>query len=258
MTASPDHPTLVSILLRLYPRAWRARYADEFVSLLADVAPTPAMVLDIVVAALDARWSGDYPAAAGDDRKVRRPMVDRLSALLTAAGGILFTGLIVVVALDPPAENSPVYPAWLWGFPIAMAAISAGIAGLSLGWLSRDATGRGLGLVVSAFGAGIALSLLELYFGSPGAVGGIAILFPGFAVVTGLVGLRIVLAHRDRPAGLVLLAAGAIASASWLIAALLPTVAWEVDLLNVAIATSAWGLVGLLRLRPTRVATAMA
>lgn len=257
MTASPEHPKLVSILLRLYPRAWRARYADELVSLLADVALTPAIVLDIVVAALDARWSGDYPSAAGDDRKVRRPMVDRLAALLTAAGGILFTGLIAAVVLGRPAEGLA-YPIWLWGFPIAMAAISAGIAGLSLGSLGGDILGRGLGLLVSALGAGITLSLLYLFSGGDEGTGAVAILFPGFALATGLVGLRIVLAHRDRAAGLVLLAAGAIASSSWLIAALLPTVAWGVNLVNVAIATSAWGLVGLLSLRPTRVATAMA
>lgn len=41
-------------LLRLYPRAWRRRYADEFSDLLAAERPTPRLVLDLTLGALDA------------------------------------------------------------------------------------------------------------------------------------------------------------------------------------------------------------
>jgi hypothetical protein len=45
----------VSALIRLYPRAWRERYEDEFLALLEARPPTIGDRLDIVRAALDAR-----------------------------------------------------------------------------------------------------------------------------------------------------------------------------------------------------------
>lgn len=39
-------------LLRLYPRAWRERYGDEFVTLLNETGAAPAQVIDIARAAL--------------------------------------------------------------------------------------------------------------------------------------------------------------------------------------------------------------
>lgn len=44
----------VSALLRLYPASWRARYGDEFAALLEDCAPTPFMLADVLLGALDA------------------------------------------------------------------------------------------------------------------------------------------------------------------------------------------------------------
>lgn len=41
-----------SALLRLYPRAWRERYGDEFVALLHETGASPAQVMDIVRAAM--------------------------------------------------------------------------------------------------------------------------------------------------------------------------------------------------------------
>src|SRR4029077_17181152 len=45
----------MSALIRLYPRAWRERYEDEFLALLEARPPTFGDRLDIVRAALDAR-----------------------------------------------------------------------------------------------------------------------------------------------------------------------------------------------------------
>jgi hypothetical protein len=42
-------------LLRMYPRAWRERYGDEFLALLASEPQTPRLVLDVLAGALDAR-----------------------------------------------------------------------------------------------------------------------------------------------------------------------------------------------------------
>ena len=41
-------------LLWLYPRGWRRRYGDEFAALLEQEQPSPSLVLDVVLGALDA------------------------------------------------------------------------------------------------------------------------------------------------------------------------------------------------------------
>jgi hypothetical protein len=41
-------------LLRLYPRAWRERYGDEFLALMSSHAPGPRLLIDIVAGAIDA------------------------------------------------------------------------------------------------------------------------------------------------------------------------------------------------------------
>jgi hypothetical protein len=53
---SPDR------LLRLYPRAWRERYGEEFLALVEDQAIGPRQVLDIVSGAIDARLTRTVPA----------------------------------------------------------------------------------------------------------------------------------------------------------------------------------------------------
>lgn len=44
-------------LLRLYPRAWRARYGDEFVALLEKEGTGPRVVMNVLAGAFDARVS---------------------------------------------------------------------------------------------------------------------------------------------------------------------------------------------------------
>lgn len=253
MAASPTRPTRTSILLRLYPRDWRARYADEFAALLADTALTPTKILDVAIGALDARWSSDYPLAAADDREVRRPMVDRLAALSTAAGGIYFAALLAISLVASPPESGPAY-VLLLGIPFAMAALALGIAGL-LGRPGGDAVGRVLGLVTSGLAAGITLAILYLFFLGGEGMAAASLLFPGFAAATGLLGLRLT-RLRDRLAGVVLLAAGIIASAAWLSASLRSDGPGPATALTFGIVTVAWGIVGLLRLRsPAPIAT---
>jgi hypothetical protein len=42
-------------LLRLYPRAWRERYGEEFLDLVGDEDLRPGLLLDVLAGALDAR-----------------------------------------------------------------------------------------------------------------------------------------------------------------------------------------------------------
>jgi hypothetical protein len=51
-------------LLRLYPRAWRDRYGDEFLALLGDRPVRLPQIIDIVSGAIDAHVSSDIRAMA--------------------------------------------------------------------------------------------------------------------------------------------------------------------------------------------------
>lgn len=53
-----------SRLIRLYPRWWRERYADEFLDLVGEERVGIGTALNIVAGALDARMSRPRPAAA--------------------------------------------------------------------------------------------------------------------------------------------------------------------------------------------------
>jgi hypothetical protein len=64
----------VRMLLRLYPRTWRDRYAEEMAAMLSDVSLTPGSILDIVAGAIDAHVApqtirGTVPAARPDWEK---------------------------------------------------------------------------------------------------------------------------------------------------------------------------------------------
>lgn len=51
-------------LLRLYPRAWRARYGEEFLATIGPGALGPQQVIDMVSGAIDAWLSADVRRAA--------------------------------------------------------------------------------------------------------------------------------------------------------------------------------------------------
>jgi hypothetical protein len=59
----------MSRLIRLYPRAWRDRYEDEFLALLEERPPKIGDTVDIVRGALDAhlqpRMNGAEPTPCG-------------------------------------------------------------------------------------------------------------------------------------------------------------------------------------------------
>lgn len=219
MAASPS-PTsrLIPTLLRLYPKDWRARYEDELVSLLSETALTPAAVLDVALAALDARTSRDYPSEAGAGRKVRRPMIDRLASLAIVLGGVFLTVFIAVFL----AAGSPAGPvasgsmlALFYVVPFAVGLLAIGIAAIALRRLGPDPVARGLGLLASAFGLGLAVAILLLFTIGDVAWAPLSLLMPAFALVSGLLGLRLLAAGpRARLEG-VLLTAGLVAAFAW-------------------------------------------
>jgi len=68
-------------LLRLYPRAWRDRYGDEFLATVGDEALRLQQVIDIVAGAIDAWLSPD----------VRRAARQGIDSKQTANGGVIMT-----------------------------------------------------------------------------------------------------------------------------------------------------------------------
>ncbi len=78
-----EHPARHRWFLRLFPRGWRERYADEFLALIEDCPPGPHDTLDIIISALDARLR---PGAWGIAE--------------TANGQLLMAG-----ASDPPPQQ---------------------------------------------------------------------------------------------------------------------------------------------------------
>jgi hypothetical protein len=78
----------MSRLVRLYPRAWRDRYEDEFLSLLAERPPTLGDVLDTVRGAVDAHIN---PQSDVDPA----PWTHRVPGLLALSAGALWSAVFV-------------------------------------------------------------------------------------------------------------------------------------------------------------------
>ena len=78
----------MSRLVRLYPKAWRDRYEEEFVTLLAERPPTVADLLDTVRGAVDAHLNpqGDVESS---------PLTHRIPGLLGLGAGAMW--LVVVI-----------------------------------------------------------------------------------------------------------------------------------------------------------------
>ncbi len=97
----------MSALVRLYPQAWRDRYADEFLDLLDTRPPGLRDRLDILLGAVDARLNPEVPGTT-PEHSTSRGLRGRTGAGLAAmAGGLLWIVVAIVVLLTPidPAEG---------------------------------------------------------------------------------------------------------------------------------------------------------
>jgi hypothetical protein len=125
-------PMLVRILVRCYPRGWRARYGDEYASLLCDAfAATartrrPLLVVNAVRGALDAR----VYSIGGAFVSVRSSLTDVIWAVaLFTVAGIAFQRLTDDPAITAAADRHPgvgwSFTALVAGAVIALAAMVA-------------------------------------------------------------------------------------------------------------------------------------
>lgn len=186
-----------SHLVRLYPRAWRARYEDEFLALLETAATTRPYRLDIVRGALDAHLHPAQPS-----------LVPGLAAVL--GGGLWILGAAPIAALPTP----PDWPGYLLdSLPLAILAVVVLSFAVVGAWLREDGRGGLLGrrlgragIVLALVGhlawtGTLAVSLAGLAYGAPVSMASTA---AGLGTV--LVGLALATAGEWLLGGLVVVA----------------------------------------------------
>lgn len=183
----------MSVLLRLYPGVWRARYGDEMEALLDEGRPTLRERLDLVRGALDA-W-------------LHPPTPSRVPAIAALIGG----GLWTVAATALVAQ--PVPPDWPWYLieiiPLALVA-AASLFVAATGCLLRAGEGNGgtariaSGLILVGHVAWISMLAGTLL----GAVGGALLGAAQTVAMLGAVAVGLILVRRgDQPIGFLILAA---------------------------------------------------
>lgn len=136
----------MSLLVRLYPQAWRDRYADEFEAMLEEMPITPAIVGDVVVAAARARARFALEV----------PISLTLAAVAGIAGGLLWAltfGVGFAVGWGRYGHDL--------GFILLIgAAVAIFIAQVRVAsaWFGIGRTAARLGLVVSGVGVVVLLA----------------------------------------------------------------------------------------------------
>ena len=143
-------------LLRLYPRRWRERYADELAALLDDMKPARRVSLDLIRGAVDAHLHPRRYPMTDDQRAPRWPAW----AVLAGSGAV--TGLIALSAgLYPANLRDPAAPLLL--------AVAAALLGVYLILGLRALRRPDAGLVPGLwFGAAAALMWSgEIWAGGP-------------------------------------------------------------------------------------------
>ena len=115
----------MSILIRLYPKAWRERYGEELSLLLEDRPPGPFDSLDLLLGALDAHL---HAVGARGAEQTSTPRSARLGAGAAMAGGALWMLALATAVRDDPAMTGLVMllvSLTLSMFVVALAALSA-------------------------------------------------------------------------------------------------------------------------------------
>jgi hypothetical protein len=77
-----------AFLVRLYPRAWRERYGDEFEALVTSQAQGPRLWLDVLMGALDARMAPQAQVAGSAEGSGRGGQVMKLLTIGCCTKGL--------------------------------------------------------------------------------------------------------------------------------------------------------------------------
>jgi hypothetical protein len=124
----------MSVILGLYPRAWRARYGDELEALLEERPATLLDYLDLIRGAIDARLHPQVPGTVVRPER-ETPMNTRLLGAVAAIGGTVWLlGIVSLFVLPRDAEGYRDSSLAFLGFAIGLT-----LTGIALGELgSRD------------------------------------------------------------------------------------------------------------------------
>jgi hypothetical protein len=112
---------VIGLLLALYPATWRRRYGEEFRAILESRALGPYDVADVLVGALDARFSLRLTAAASHDGG-RLSMV-RIGGIGAIAGSTLWVAGFIGASVSGTLEALWVLPMFAGTFGILVALI---------------------------------------------------------------------------------------------------------------------------------------
>ncbi len=119
---------MISFLLRLYPAAWRIRYADEFEVLLAERPLGPFDVADVLVGAIDAHLHLRGRATASTSMR-DYSMSIRLSGLAAIASGALWSvvslGMLGLIGDDSLTVTAAIFVAASVTVLVALVGLSA-------------------------------------------------------------------------------------------------------------------------------------
>ena len=146
---------MTSLLIRLYPARWRARYGDEFEAILDERPLGPFDVADIVLGALDARLR--LRGVASDTRQGRGiPMSLRVGGLAAVVGAALLAGA-GLLSYDLVRVHSAVQQVMLFSglgaLLVAMAGLSAFQARIAPHQIWAAFAMTAIGTVVAAVGS---------------------------------------------------------------------------------------------------------
>ena len=145
-----------SLLIRCYPARWRARYGDEFLSVLEERPLGPFDIADILLGALDARLRSRGLTSAGQQGRgfTMSLRVGGLSAIL-GAGLLGVAGLLgsdVIIRVDGSITQT-VFIAGLAVLLVALTGLSAfqGRAYPAQSWASFGLAAVGMAAIITAF-----------------------------------------------------------------------------------------------------------
>lgn len=116
-----------SLLIRLYPAGWRARYGDEFLAILEERPLGPFDVADVVLGAIDARlWLRIHEADIAQERRFSVSL--RGSGIAALLGASL---IVIVIVLTRGLEAEADEPASKIALLLGLGALTVALTGMS-------------------------------------------------------------------------------------------------------------------------------
>lgn len=143
---------MIGLLLALYPAGWRRRYGEEFRAMLESRPLGPFDVADVLLGALDARFTRFRLLESGQPRGGQN-VVLRIGGYGAVAGGILwFVGLAGASWLGTP-DGGP----WIVAAMFGMVGILLALVGLSAFQAHQEPILAWAALIIPVLGSIVAL-----------------------------------------------------------------------------------------------------